>query len=333
MKITYFQMEQQLAKQLSPVYIISGDEILLKQDAIQLLRKAAKLNGISERIRLMPEAGYDWDQLYSLLNSTSLLAEKRLIEMDFRDITPPKAASKILEAYAANPSPDNLLVIDIGKIDDKISKSAWYKALDKIGSVVAIWPIPREQLPQWIINRAKKYKLQVNPDAANLLADYIEGNLVAAAQAIEKLYLLRPTHAIDSQFITAVLADESRFTVFDLIENIVGGDKSRTFHILNTLRDDGSEPVLILWAITRELRMLADMRQQLNQGQTVETLFQKYRIFAKRQAVVRRFLNRTNVESIWQQLAHAANVDRIIKGAAPGNSWEALQLYCLRILS
>lgn len=332
MKLTYFQLEQHLSKQLGSVYIISGDEILLKQDAIQLLRKTAKLNGISERIRIMPEAGYDWDQLYAILNSSSLLAEKRLIELDFRDTNPPKAATKILEAYAERPSPDHLLVIDIGKIDDKISKSAWYKALDKIGMVVTIWPIPREQLPQWILNRAKRYKLTIQLDAANLLADYIEGNLVAAAQAIEKLYLLKPERPIDTQLMTTILADETRFTVFDLVESLINGDKNRSFHILNTLKDDGTEPVLILWAITRELRMFADMIQQLKQGQTVETLFQKGRIFAKRQTSIRRYLNRSNIHDIWQLLADAAHVDHVLKGAAPGNSWDTLQLYCLRLL-
>ncbi len=52
MKINYPQLEQQISKNLSANYIISGEELLLKQDAIYLIRKAATKAGFSERIRL-----------------------------------------------------------------------------------------------------------------------------------------------------------------------------------------------------------------------------------------------------------------------------------------
>jgi DNA polymerase-3 subunit delta len=224
------------------------------------------------------------------------------------------------------------LLIDIGKIDDKIAKSLWYKALESIGIVVTIWPISREQLPQWITQRAKKYKLAFEPHAANLLADYVEGNLIAAAQAIEKLYLLKPSTTIDVDLIHTVLTDQSHFTPFDLIDHLIAGDRTRTLHILDTLKLEGSEPILILWALTRELRLLAELAQQVKQGVTYDTIFQKHRIFSRRQAAIRHFLTKTNVIDCWRYLEHAAVIDRIIKGAMLGNVWESLQLFCLRLL-
>ncbi|MFZ2315040.1 MAG: DNA polymerase III subunit delta [Gammaproteobacteria bacterium] len=331
MKLTHFQLEQQLKNKLAAIYIISGDELLLKQDAIQLIRKNAKLAGFSERIRITPEAGFDWEQLYSLLYANSLMAEKRMLELDFRDMAPTKIASTILQAYGEKPVEDNILLIDIGKLDEKITRSAWYKSLEKTGMVVAIWPIPREQLPQWIIARGKKYKLTFTPDAANLLADYIEGNLVAAAQAIEKIYLLKSNETIDSTTIQAILTDESRFTVFDLIEHLIAGNKARALHVLESLKTEGTEAVLVLWAITRELRLLADMAQQLKSGLNMETMMQKNRIFAKRQAGVKQFLRKFTAEDCWQYLLHANEIDKTIKGVAPGNTWAGLQLLCLRV--
>lgn len=330
MKLTYFQLEPHLAKQLAPVYIISGEELLLKQDAVNLVRKTAKKAGFTERTRITPEAGFDWDQLYSTLYSGSLLAEKRLIELDFRDISPNKTAAAILQSYGENPSADILLLIDIGKVDDKIARSAWYKSLEKAGMIVTIWPIPREQLPQWIINRAKKYKLQFTHDAANLLADYIEGNLIAAAQALEKIYLLQPQGVIDADLVKTILTDESRFSIFDFIESLVAGDHARSLHILESLQFDGSEPILILWGITRELRLLAGLAQEIKQGTPYDQLFQKHRIFARRQSAIRRFLNKYSAEDCWRLLAQATDIDQIIKGALPGNAWQALQLFCLR---
>ncbi len=332
MKLTSFQLEQQINKQLAPAYIVGGDELLARQDTANLIRKAAKAAGFTERTKLAPEAGFDWEQLYGLLNSGSLLAEKRIIELDFTSAQPNKTAAPILCDYAQRPSPDVLLLITTGKIDDKMTKSAWYKALDKIGISVTIWPVTREQLPQWINARAKRYKLQIQPDAVNLLADFVEGNLGAAAQAIEKLYLLRPEKAVDCAMVETALTDESSFSVFDLVEHTLSGDKARTMHILENLKNDGTEATLTLWSLTRELRLLADMTREQKEGKTLEYLFQKYRIFTKRQPAMRRALTRLTPEKCWQHLTHAAHVDTLIKGAATGNAWNALQLLCLRLL-
>lgn len=332
MKLNLAQLDTHLKKTLAPLYIVSGDELLLKQDALNLIRKTAKQTGFSERTRLTPDGGFDWDDLHNELYGTSLLAEKRIIELDLRSATPNKAASSVLQDYAAKPVSEHLLLIDLSKIDDKISKSAWYKALEKAGVVINIWPIPRDQLPQWIINRIKKYKLSIHLDAANLLAEHIEGNLSAAAQAIEKLYLLQPTQTIDTELVKALLTDESRFTIFDFLENLIAGNKTRSLHVLANLKDEGVEPVLIIWGITRELRILANLAQQKAQGTPVDALLQAHRVFFGRQTAFRRFLNRATAADCWQLLTQAAEIDRIIKGAAPGNVWDSLQLFCLRLV-
>lgn len=332
MKLNYFQLETHLAKQLSSIYIISGDELLLKQDAINLLRQTAKQAGFNERVRLTPEAGYDWEQLYSFLYSASLLAEKRLIELDFRNIAPNKTASQILQEYGKKPATDNLLLIDIGKIDDKIAKSSWYQSLGKAGIVITIWPLGREQLPQWIMQRAKKYKVIMQQDAANLLADYVEGNLAAAAQVVEKLYLLKPLKSVDTDLLKTILTDESRFSVFDFTENLIAGNQTRALHILENLKQEGTEPILILWGIARELRLLADLAQQIKEGAALEKLFQKHRIFFRRDAAMRKFLKKFTAPDCWHFLSRAGEIDKIIKGAAPGNVWEHLQLFCLGLV-
>lgn len=332
MKITYFQLEQHLDRKLAPAYIISGDDLLLKDDCIQLIQKAAKKAAFNERIRLQADASLDSDQLYTTLNSMSMLAEKRLIELDYRDHTPNKAVAGILKEYGNKPADDTIIIIDIGKLDDKISRAAWFQALEKAGIVVTIWPIPREQLPQWIMQRAQKYQMPFTHEAASVLADFIEGNLSAAAQSIEKIFLLQPQKPVDIELVNAVITDESRFNVFAFIENLIAGDKTRAFHILNSLKQEGAEPALILWGITRELRLLSDLAEQRKHGITYDVLFQKNRIYAKRQTAVRTFLRKYTSEDCWKLLSHAIAVDQVIKGAAPGNSWDSLEMFCLRVM-
>src|SRR5262249_54305579 len=202
MKLSLYQLESHLrspsaessmtrAINLAPIYIVSGDEWVLKQDAMQLIRKAAKKNGIFERVRLTPENSQA-DSLYTALYSHSLLAEKCLLELDFRLQLPQKTTSEILFDYAKNPSPDQIILLDMPKLDAKITKTSWFSALDSNGMHIPVWPISRADLPKWIRERAQKYKLKINQDAANLLADYTEGNLAATLSGLEKIYLLQP---------------------------------------------------------------------------------------------------------------------------------------------
>ena len=141
MKLTPAQLDAHLTKNLAPVYLIGGEEIILKQDTCNAIRQAAKQAGFTERQRLTPDSGLTPDQLYTTLYARSLLAEKRLLEFDFTNAAPNKAASTVLQDYASNLVSDNVLLIHLAKIDDKITKSAWYKALEKIGVVRTLWPI------------------------------------------------------------------------------------------------------------------------------------------------------------------------------------------------
>ena len=277
MKLTLAQLEPHLNKNLSSIYVLSGDELLLKQDARQLIQKTAKQAGFSERIRLAPDEA---ETLYNALYSTSLLAEKRLIDLDCTHTSPNKAAGAILQEYAEKPAENTLLMLDLAKLDDKITRSAWYKALEKAGVAIPVWPIPREQLPQWIIQRAKRYKIQLGLDAATFLTDYVEGNLSAAAQALEKVYLLQSEKPVDAALIQQVFSDESRFSVFDFVEHVLMGETARTLHVLETLRADGAEPVFIVWSIARELRLLSNLAEKLKQGERLDALLQQHAFFS-----------------------------------------------------
>lgn len=328
MKLSYPQLAPHLAKQLAPIYIISGDDPILKNEAIQLIRKTASANGFSARFRLRQNEKLECENLHGLLYACSFLAEKKLIELDCRDSLPDKTVKQVLEQYAAKPVEDNIVLIDMGKLDSKAIKAAWLEKLVKVGVLVTIWPLPATQLPQWILTRAQKYKLRLQYDAAQFLAAFVEGNLIAAAQALEKLYLLQIKEAITVETIQHVLVDESRFSIFDLTESLVAGNAERSLRILTTLMQEGVEPTIVLWSITRELRLLAELAIARQTDTSYASLWQKHRIFAQRQNSIRQWLSTHSETDCWHYLKRASDIDHILKGAAPGHPWQALQLFC-----
>ncbi len=332
MKLNYPQLSSHLTKNIAPIYIISGDEILLVQEAIALIRSYARKTGYTERVSLTIDAGADWEKIFhTQAHSLSLFATKRIVELHLAGTKPNAAANKILQTLATKSLTDTLLIISTNKLDAKISATSWYKALEKNGVAVQVWPITPDQLPAWILQRAKSLGLNMALDAAKLLSERVEGNLLAASQEIEKLGLLQPTGMITSETIDQAVSDNARFDIFALVECAVSGNSKRSLHMLTNLQAEDAEPILVLWALSREIRMLAEISQQTKQGVLLGSLFTKFRIWEKRQPGIRRFLQQHTLQECWALLSHAAKIDRILKGASPGNVWDELQQLTLQM--
>lgn len=324
MKIPYQQLEQHLAKKLAPIYLVSSDELLLLQESLDAIRIAAKQAGFVERVRIPLEA--EWGELLQTeMQSLSLFAEKRLLELDLRGVKLNQRNSELLQQAITLLPAGIVLLIYTQKLDQKTLQTRWYQTVEKHAVTVQIWPITREQLPQWIMHRAKKHNLLLTPEAAAWLAQQVEGNLLAAAQEIDKLALLQTGLPLHERTLEDIISDHARFDIFALVDSMLSGNAERSLHILATLFAEDTEPTLILWAITRELRMLAEISRQLKEGKTFATLCSQFRIWEKRQPLLRTFLKNHTQADYHQLLLQAAEIDRLIKGVETGNIRIALE--------
>jgi len=318
------KLEADLARALAPVYVVSGDDPLLCNEAADRIRSAARASGFSERTVFTVERGFDWQELAAAGASMSLFAERRLLELRMASAKPGTAGAKALSAYAASPPDDNLLLILAPRLDKSALRTSWVRALDGAGVVVQVWPLDRRQLPRWIASRMRAEGLRPAPGAAELIADRVEGNLLAADQEIRKLALLLGEGNVSEEQVARAVTDSARFDVFGLVDAADAGDLGRSHRILAGLRGEGVEPVLVLWALARELRALAGVSWQLSQGGVEGDAMRRAGIWPRRQPLARRVLARHPLPALHHLLRRTANVDRVIKGSAPGRPWQAL---------
>lgn len=333
MKLSPAQLNRHLQGDLAPVYVVSGDEPLLCQEACDAIRGAARARGFGERQVFNADASFDWGQLHEAGASLSLFAEQRLLELRIPSGKPgDKGAAALLE-YLARPPEDTLLLVSLPKLDGSTQKTKWAKALiDGPGSqFLQIWPVEAAQLPQWVRQRLAQAGLVATPDAVELIAARVEGNLLAAAQEIEKLKLLARDNQVDGDTVQASVADSARFDVFGLIDAALNGEAAHTLRILEGLRGEGVEPPVILWALARELRLLGGLAQQFAQGIPLDKAFAAARppVWDKRRPLLSRALQR-HPASRWNTLLRdAQHIDAQIKGQAPGTPWTGLARLCL----
>lgn len=335
MKLAPAQLGKHLQGTLASVYVISGDEALLCQEAADAVRSACRERGFSERQVFNAEANFDWGNLLQAGASLSLFADKRLLELRLPSGKPgDKGAAALLE-YIGRPPEDTVLLLTLPKLDGSSQKTKWAKALIEgpAAQFIQIWPVDAHQLPQWIRQRLSQAGLSASPDAVDMIAARVEGNLLAAAQEVEKLKLLAEGNQIDAETVQAAVADSARFDVFGLIDAALNGESAHALRMLEGLRGEGVETPVILWALARELRLLANLSQQHAQGIPLEKAFASARppVWDKRRPLVSKALQRHSSKRWGQLLIQAQQVDAQIKGQAPGDPWSTLALLTLQL--
>ncbi|MEH6473796.1 MAG: DNA polymerase III subunit delta [Halopseudomonas sp.] len=328
MKIKPEQLNTQLKQPLLPVYLLTGDEPLLIQEAGDQLRSSARQAGFSEREVFHADAGFSWESLLESSQSLSLFSDKQLIELHISNGKPGKGSDTLTQVLAA-PSPDNLLIIYCPKLDASAQRSAWFKAIDKAGAVIQFWPVEPQRLSSWIQQRCRTAGLTIDAGAAQLLADRVEGNLLAAAQEIEKLNLLNDGAPLSEELIIGGVADSARYDVFGLIDAALEAKSARCLKILQGLRAEGTDAIVVLGSLTWEVRKLLELSQQ--SGPISEAQYKKHRIWGKRKTLVSQALQRLKPSQLEQMLQQCAAIDQAIKGMRRDDPWQLLSAITLQL--
>ncbi|MDS4020530.1 MAG: DNA polymerase III subunit delta [Candidatus Competibacter sp.] len=331
MRLRPEQLAAHLRKTLAPLYLVYGEEMLLAREAADAIRATARERGHAERECLTVETGFDWSTLRQLAASPSLFASRRLLELRMGDAKPGDAGARALSEYAARPAGDAVLLITAGKLDWTTQKSRWFAALDEAGVTVPAPPVDARQLPAWIERRLRERGLNPEADAVALLSERVEGNLLAAAQEIEKLALLAGGGPLTTEVVLAAVGDSARYSIYDFVDAGLLGQPERVTRILSGLRGEGVEPVLVNWALHREVRVLNALAFARGRRQSMEPVFAAHKVWEKRKPPLLQALRRLSPSDCRRLLDACARTDRAIKGAETGSPWDMLLAAGLRL--
>ena len=314
MKLSGDNLAANLSRQLAPVYLVSGDEPLLVNEAADAIRARARSQGFTERELHVVERGFSWDELIAGSRLMSLFAERKIIEIRMTNPTPGEQGADAIIELISQPSPDNLVLIITGKMDGRVQSSRWVSAIEKHGVVVQIWPLELARLPAWIRERLAKQNLKADADAATLLAERVEGNLLAAHQEVEKLALLLPPGPVTADTIVEAVADSARFDVLQLGDAAMRGQTARALRVLEGLRGEDVEPPIVLWALNKDLQWIARCQYLMRRGQSADSAMNALYVWRNRQPAMKQALARLRPATVRELLLSAERADRMIKG-------------------
>ena len=315
------QLAAHLDRDLKAVYVIYGDAPLLVIEAADAIRAAARRKGFDEREVLTAISGFNWNELHLATGNMSLFGGRQLIDLRIPTGKPGREGGKAIQDYCARPSPDALLLVTLPGLDWSEEKATWLKALTEAGVAVKLIPPNLAELPAWIAGRLRRQQQKAGNDALHFIAERVEGNLLAAHQEIQKLALLYPAGELSLQQIQEAVLNVARYDLDGLREALLSGDVARLTRTLDGLQQEGEAPPLVLWAMTEEVRALAQVKAGQKQGQPVDALLKEARVWGARQSLFKRALPRVKEAAANAALEDAARIDRMIKGIGGGDVW------------
>jgi DNA polymerase-3 subunit delta len=325
------QLAAHLERELQPVYVVYGDEPLLVIEAADAIRAAARRRGFDEREVLTALTGFNWLELHHATGNMSLFGGRQLIDLRIPTGKPGREGGAALQEYCTRPSPDALLLVTLPGLDWRDEKAAWLGALAGAGAAVKLIQPNLAELPAWIAGRLRRQEQSADAEGLRFIAERVEGNLIAAHQEIQKLGLLHPAGALSLAQIQNAVLNVARYDINGLREALLAGDVSRLTRTIDGLHQEGEAPPLVLWAMTEEVRALARIKTGLRDGQPLDGLLKDANVWGPRQNLIKRALQRIDAKRANAALAHAAQIDRIIKGLGTGDVWNEFLRLGLRI--
>ncbi len=323
-------LTRHLSKGLQPLYVVTGDALLLAVEAADSLRAAARNAGYNERETFVVEQYFKWAELKNSAQSLSLFADKKIIDIRIPSGKPGVEGGQVLQDYVADLSPDILTIISLPKLDSTGLKSKWFAALQQRATIIQADDVPRTALPAWLAGRMRRQNQSADAATLEFLADRSEGNLLAAFQEVQKLALLYPSGALSFEQVKDAVMDVSRYDITKLSEAMLSGNAARFARILDGLRAEGTATVLVLWSMSEDIRKLGKVLQAMQRGSNIGSAMREARIWGNNLSQIENAARRIKFPHIERAMQQAARLDKTIKGLRQGDVWDELLQLGLR---
>ncbi|PQQ24354.1 DNA polymerase III subunit delta [Photorhabdus hindustanensis] len=318
------QLISQLNEGLRNCYLIWGNEPLLLQESQDHIRKAAEKHAFTEHFTYALDNHTEWDEIFGICQSLSLFASRQTLTLLLPENGPNAAMAEQLVKLAGLLHPDILLILRGLKLTKAQENSNWFKALGKNGVYVSCQPPEQHRLPQWVAQRAKAMKLTLEEQANQLLCYCYEGNLLALAQALERLSLLYPDGKLTLHRVENAVNDAAHFTPYHWVDALLAGKAKRTWHILKQLKQEDCEAVILLRTVQRELLLLLTLKRQ-STTTPMKTLLDQHRVWQNRRPLLASALQRLTQHDLQRALHLLVQMERQIKQDYGQSIWSDLE--------
>ena len=248
------------------LYVFHGPDDFTRTERVAELKAALGDPSMAElNMVLLEGRGLKLSELRHYTDAIPFLAAKRLVIVrGYLSYLNDKAEQlQVLVDYLAFlPPTTDLLFVET----DSLDKRHPVVGAAGPGSIHFAGP-DLNNLPIWIVKRARDHAAVIEPGAAELLGRLVGVDLRTLDSEIEKLSLYvgsrRPIQKSDVDLLVSYTAEAEQFG----LSNAIGQRNARrAYDQLHKALDDGSNPMAILGSIAAQIRALIEVKDMAERG-------------------------------------------------------------------
>lgn len=332
MRVFADRLADQLKRPLKGIYLVFGNEPLLLQESRDAILQSAKNAGFHEKHYFAVDSSLNWDDVYSCCSALSLFSSQQIIELEIPESGINAATSKHIIELSEQLNPDILLLIVGQKLTRQQENAKWFKALNQDGIWVSCLTPDIQRLPQFVQARCRQLNLVADSQALQMLAQWHEGNLLALKQSLDKLALLYPDGQLTLLRVEEALSRHNHYTPFQWMDALLAGKPNRSQRILRQLELEGTEPVILLRTLQRELTLLLTIKDDAN-STPLGQVFDKHRIWQTKRPLYSAAIQRLDKKQLKSLFKSLASAEIIVKTQYDNSSWPLISQLSLEFCS
>lgn len=317
-----------LRERLCECYLLSGNEPLLLQESQDLIRRVSRPKFRVER-SISIDIHTDWDSIFSLCCMMHLFSKRQILLIILPESGPTVKMGEQLFQLSNLLHSDILLILRTPRLTKSQEKSDWFQSLSLKAAYVNCQAPENNRLPNWVSNRAKMMKLELDQDANQLLCYCYEGNLLALSQTLEKLALLFPDRKIHLRRVEMMVHDVAQFTPLNWLDTLLLGNSKRAWHILYHMQQEDFEITILLRTLQRELMLLLSLQRGVD-SMPLDSLFEKHKVWKNRRGILMKAIHRLSTRKLHRAIQELVKIEITLKKDYSQSVWlllEALSMF------
>jgi DNA polymerase III subunit delta len=319
----------QWSQALWPVTALIGDEAFFITRLGDLWRKFGRAQGFSERVVIDQSEADPAARLRDEREALSLFSDQGLVELRLNKTVLDAQLRTAIDAWIQQTPDDKRLLILGPALGKAETNQDWVKQLNQRQAWIDAVTVGSAQFGRWLDGELARQQIELAPDAKTAVISHTEGNLLAAGQVLERLKLVQPdllsgsTLGLDA--VMEALTQSARYTVYDLVDHALRADVLGLNRIADLLKAEGIDAMSALWATSREVDLLLQIRHRIDQGESTNQAISALRVWRSREGLVRAAVNRLSLIQLRRLLSLCHETDRSIKGASAEPAWLMLK--------
>ncbi len=312
-----------------PIYLFTGDDELLKREAVDKLKKALLGRDKSEALNFhVYDAGKsDIKEVMDALRSAPFISEKRLVVINNVDAADHKTGIAI-KKYAENPSKSACLVLESSRTEQK---GAFYEDIKRHAREVPFLVPKGDRITEWVQKEFRATGKMIHRPAAQLLKELKKDDINGLRNEINKLSAYAGRRSVITREDVELLAGSSPSRgVFEFVHALSKRDAKSALAISGELSRTKKSVPEILGMIGWQFRRIKKARELLRKGASARSASAKCKIPP---FFIERFMKEIksfSAEELDRNIDHLLDADHSIK-RGQARPQDALELLIVRV--